>query len=209
MRTSWMDRFRTPLKQWDLFDALPRTRSPAQPRGSSARGLFITISLTCRRFSCCGHTPCAQVMHCIRAHTNMNRIRRETLFVEVASDCWEIHTPLLSPDSPGIRSNQTCTWWRHQMETFSALLVFCVGGNSMVTGEFPAQRPVMWSFDVFFYLGLKKQLSKQSRRWWFGTQSHSFWHHFKESQLLFTRSHKILFCYKLLSVFTNYMFQKR
>ena len=43
----------------------------------------------------------------------------------------------------------TCTWWRHQMETFSALLAFCEG-NSPVTGEFPAQRPVTRSFDVFF-----------------------------------------------------------
>ena len=28
------------------------------------------------------------------------------------------------------------TWWRHQMETFSALLALCAG-NSPVTGEFP------------------------------------------------------------------------
>ena len=31
---------------------------------------------------------------------------------------------------------------------------------SPVTGEFPAQRPVMRSFDVFFDLRLNKQLSK-------------------------------------------------
>ena len=31
--------------------------------------------------------------------------------------------------------------------TFSVLLALCVG-NSPVTGEFPAQRPVTWSFDV-------------------------------------------------------------
>ena len=42
-------------------------------------------------------------------------------------------------------------WWRHQMETFSALLAICVG-NSPVPGEFPAQRPVTRSFDVFFDL---------------------------------------------------------
>ena len=41
------------------------------------------------------------------------------------------------------------TWWRHQMETFSALLALCAG-NSSVTGEFPSQRPVVRSFDVFF-----------------------------------------------------------
>ena len=38
-------------------------------------------------------------------------------------------------------------WWRHQMETFSALLALCAG-NSPVTGEFPAQRPVTRSFDL-------------------------------------------------------------
>ena len=32
-------------------------------------------------------------------------------------------------------------WWRHQMETFSALLAICAG-NSPVPGEFPTQRPV-------------------------------------------------------------------
>ena len=35
------------------------------------------------------------------------------------------------------------------METFSALLAICAG-NSPVTGEFPAQRPVTPSFDIFF-----------------------------------------------------------
>ena len=37
------------------------------------------------------------------------------------------------------------------METFSALLAICAG-NSPVTGEFPARRPVTRSFDVFFDL---------------------------------------------------------
>ena len=46
------------------------------------------------------------------------------------------------------------------METFSALLAICAG-NSPVPGEFPAQRPVMWSFDVFFDLHPNKRLSKQ------------------------------------------------
>ena len=40
------------------------------------------------------------------------------------------------------------TWWRHQMETFSASLAICAG-NSPVPGEFPAQRPVTRNFDVF------------------------------------------------------------
>ena len=68
------------------------------------------------------------------------------------------------------------TWWRHQMETFSALLALCEG-NSPVTGEFPSQRPVTRSFDVFFDLRLYKWLSKQSRRRWFETPSRSLWRH--------------------------------
>ena len=50
-------------------------------------------------------------------------------------------------------------WLRHQMVTFSALLALCAG-NSPVTGEFPTQRPVTRSFDVFFDLRVNKRLSK-------------------------------------------------
>ena len=58
------------------------------------------------------------------------------------------------------------SWWRHQMEASSALLTLCVG-NSPVTDEFPAQRPVTQSFDDSFDLRPNKQLSKQSWGWWF------------------------------------------
>ena len=67
-------------------------------------------------------------------------------------------------------------WWHHQMETFSALLAICAG-NSPVPGEFPAQRPVTRSFDVFFDLRLNKRLSKQSWGWWFETISRPLWRH--------------------------------
>ena len=60
------------------------------------------------------------------------------------------------------------SWWRHQMENFSALLALCEG-NPPVTGGFPSQRPVTRSFDVFF----DQRLNKQSRRWWFGAPSRS------------------------------------
>ena len=68
------------------------------------------------------------------------------------------------------------TWWRHQMEIFSALLAICAG-NSPVPGEFPAQRPVTRSFDVFFDLRLNKRLSEQSWGWWFETTSRPLWCH--------------------------------
>ena len=51
-------------------------------------------------------------------------------------------------------------WWRHQMETFAMLLVLRAG-YSPVRDEFPSQRPVMRSCDVFFDLRLNnKGLSK-------------------------------------------------
>ena len=68
------------------------------------------------------------------------------------------------------------TWWRHQMETVSALLALCAG-ISPVTAEFPPQRPVTRSFDVFFDLRLNKRLSKQSWGWWSETPSRSSWRH--------------------------------
>ena len=68
------------------------------------------------------------------------------------------------------------TWLRHQMKIFSALLALCAG-NSPVTGEFPTQRPVTRSFDVFFGLRPNKPLSKQSWGTWFETPSRSLWLH--------------------------------
>ena len=73
----------------------------------------------------------------------------------------------------------------HQMETFSALRDICAG-NSLVIGNFPAQRPVIRSFDVFFDLHLNKWLSKQSWGWWLEMPSHSLWCHSNE----FTWCHK-------------------
>ena len=45
------------------------------------------------------------------------------------------------------------------------------------TGEFPSQRPVTRSFDVFFDVDLNRRLTKQTRRRWFETPSRSLWRH--------------------------------
>ena len=72
-----------------------------------------------------------------------------------------------------------CAWWRHQMETFSALLAICAG-NAPVTGEFPriphtkASDAELW---YFFDRCLNKWSSKQSWCWWFETQSRPLWRH--------------------------------
>ena len=63
-----------------------------------------------------------------------------------------------------------------EIDTFSSLLAICAG-NSPVIGEFPAQRPVTRSFDVFLDLRLNQRLSKQSWGWWFETPSCPLWRH--------------------------------
>ena len=74
------------------------------------------------------------------------------------------------------KAQTMCTWWRHQMETFSALLALCAG-TSPVAGEFPAQRPMTRNFDVFFDLHPNERLSKQSWGRWFETPSSPLWRH--------------------------------
>ena len=77
---------------------------------------------------------------------------------------------------------QLCSWWRHQMGTFSALLALGAG-NSPVTGEFPWQRTVTRSFDIFFDLRLSKRLTKQSWGWWLETLSFSLRRHFNAYEM--------------------------
>ena len=87
-------------------------------------------------------------------------------------------------------------WWRHQLETFSALLAICAG-NSPVTGEFPTLRPVTRSFDVFFDLRLNKWLSKQWWGWWSETPSCPLWRHsndkFLDAFIFMLNSFKTIF----------------
>ena len=59
-------------------------------------------------------------------------------------------------------------------------------------GEFPTQRPVTQSFDVFFDLRLNKRLSKQPWGWWFETLSWSLWRHCND---LVRFIYELLLCY--------------
>ena len=98
-------------------------------------------------------------------------ITASTILVQISNELQRLDTVGRWDEKP-----QQWTWWRHQMETFSALLALCAG-NSPVPGEFPAQRPVTRSFDVFFDLRLNKRLSKQPLGWWFETPAWSLWRH--------------------------------
>ena len=85
--------------------------------------------------------------------------------------------PIIQVKLPlGIDKHRLKSWWRHQMETFSALLAL-FERNPQVTGGFYSQRSVTRSFDVFFELRMNKRLSKQPRHRWFETPSRSLWRH--------------------------------
>ena len=86
------------------------------------------------------------------------------------------HTDMYDPSPPIPSSQMAQTWWRNQMGTFSASLAICAG-NSPVPSEFPTQRPVTRSFDIFD-LRPYKRLSKKSWGWWFETPSRPLWHHY-------------------------------
>ena len=80
---------------------------------------------------------------------------------------------------------------------------FCVG-NSLVTGEFPSQRPVTTSFDIFFHLCLNKWLSTESRRWWFEMPSRSLWCHFNGFLVSYLPSVQVLaWCHHVTSHYLN------
>ena len=76
---------------------------------------------------------------------------RSDIFIH-CSKIWLIHSSYIVVHDDVIK-------WNHY-----PLLTLCAG-NSSVTGEFPAQRPVTRSFNVFFDLRLNKRLSKQSSGW--------------------------------------------
>ena len=73
------------------------------------------------------------------------------------------------------------------METFSVSLAICAG-NLLVSGEFPTQRPVTWSFDVFFDLHPNKLLGKEWWGWSFETPSFPLWRHCNANLILYVAS---------------------
>ena len=98
------------------------------------------------------------------------------------------------------------TWWRHQMETFSALLAICAW-NSPVPGEFPAQSPVTRSLDIFFDLHPNKRLCKQWWGWWFETPSCPLWRH--RNEMVDMMTHRMCWkrplsdCWCVMHIVTN------
>ena len=87
-----------------------------------------------------------------------------------------------------------------EMETFSVLLALCEGNPPVICG-FSSQRPVSWSFGVFYDLRLNKQLNKQSIHRWIETPSHSLWRHCNGSHGI---SSSWVFCTQFLATLTHW-----
>ena len=90
----------------------------------------------------------------------------------------------VSETSFQLKRNMLC---KHFQCRFLDHLMTSSNGNILrvtgpLWGEFPSQRPVTWSFEIFFDLRLNKRLSKPSRDWCFETPSRSLWRHCNESR---------------------------
>ena len=85
----------------------------------------------------------------IRVHISRDIWSIAVVYFDGPSVYWYCDWPQLTTREILLSSPDGHSWWRHQMETFSALLALCAG-NSPVSGEFPAQRPLtaeLWNFN--------------------------------------------------------------
>ena len=124
------------------------------------------------------------------------RVNKNLLFADFPAMCtsvrslrWHAGNPppmsgswMASPTTPlmkvkwGDLHGHRFIWWRHQMETFSALLALCVGNhwspeNSPHKGQW--RRALMFSLIY----ALNKRSSKQSWGRWFEMPPRSLWRH--------------------------------
>ena len=115
-------------------------------------------------------------------------------FVIKTESCQDAHFVALVGTAGCPKDNLQCHQWQHSiMMTSSNGNIFRVTGplcgEFTGPGEFPTQRPVTRSFDVFFDLRLNNRLSKHSWGWWFETLSCSLWRHrndYDNSQYIFS-----------------------
>ena len=116
---------------------------------------------------------------------SVNRMHLKVSSVEMSAICAGSNVRHISKSQCKLPQVRKLAW--HRLGVFSimmtslngnisALLALCAG-TSPIIGEFPAQRPVTQSLDVFFDLRLNKRLNKQSWGCWFEAPSGSLWRH--------------------------------
>ena len=94
---------------------------------------------------------------------------------------WFCHKVFCRQSDRNMNMSPSLTFCALSMMTSSNGNIFHVTsplcGEFTGPSEFPTQRPVTRSFNVFFDLRLNKPLSKQPWGWWFETLSRSLWRH--------------------------------
>ena len=122
------------------------------------------------------HHHWCQVYH-MRKHYNVNKI---DIYWSVPQSCaFPVPTVTLVVNRAGWWMSPCCSCVFHLLcwpmmtslngNIFRVTDPLC--GEFTGPGDFPTQRPVTRSFDVFFDLRLNKRLSKQPWGWWYETPS--------------------------------------
>ena len=146
----WRHQMEIYPRYWPFVKGIHRSLLNSRHKGQWRGALM--FSLICASTNGCTNNLDAGDLIGHRAHYDVTamihslcgyRMSTSTVVARRAYDCRSVSEITLE--------NIEYTWWRHQMETFSALLTICAG-NSPITGEFPTQRPVTRSFDVYFDL---------------------------------------------------------
>ena len=153
LQAATCDQFRClpPYIKWRYLASLSQQRKPRSKKCSSLKLLWIMnryLKLV-SMFDIVGRLPSLQAMYWYQLTFGMSKY-----IVGADVNC----CVTLLCETWCVTKCEDTSRWRHQMETFSALLGICAE-NSPITGEFPIQRPVTRSFDGFFDLHPTKRLS--------------------------------------------------
>ena len=117
--------------------------------------MSLLLACTTRDFRLCHVVSCMNYwMHLLlwgNTNGDMDKNCRSQATDVIWSRSWCKNIFSVSDFSEPYWHQEASTRWRHQMETFSALLALCAG-KSLVTGEFPSQRSVTRAF-MFSMIG--------------------------------------------------------
>ena len=156
---------------WGVFSSWLASRDLGTVRSSYLAGVEPMHRLTSVRGSETENIRVNKPFESFECYSSWNKPSSKMTYIERDRDREKIFSWCSSAVHP--RDKSTCSMMTSSNGNFSALLAICAW-NSPFTCEFPSQRPVTRSFDVFFDLCLHKQLSKQSPGLWFETPSHHY-----------------------------------
>ena len=140
---------------------------------------FIYTELFCFQWKTTSYISVYLIFHLYGSHLKLVSVPMKTVSIYFFIDlCLHVHVA-----GAGIgddNSTSMCFVFRPMMTSSNGNIYRVTGhlcGEFTGPGEFPAQRPVARSFDVFFDLCLNKRLCKQWWGWWFETISRPLWCH--------------------------------